>query len=143
VYRRCVQPEFLGRCRTYDRFFRRSVSGYRCTERRTAAIRGLYDANVTCVNGRRRIDHSYTLFTSLSIAVGRESELRAAWANPRLEAISLTNDIVLRACRIGDPIRESPGPIALDGGGHTRSARDASRNGSCARTAPASSSSGT
>jgi hypothetical protein len=79
----------------------------------------MYDANVTCVQARRRIDHSYTLFPGLSVSVGRESELRAAWANPRLRAISLTNDIVLRACRTGDPIRESPGPIALDGGGHT------------------------
>ena len=24
ISRRCVQPEFLGRCRTYDRFFRRT-----------------------------------------------------------------------------------------------------------------------
>ncbi len=119
VHRRCIQPVFLGRCRTYDRFFRRSVKGYRCTERRTSAIRGLYDANVTCVKGRRRIDHSYTLFTSLSISVGREPELRAAWANPRLRLITLTKDIVLRACRTGDPIRESSGPIALDGAGHT------------------------
>jgi predicted outer membrane repeat protein len=119
VYRRCVQPVFLGRCRTHDRFYRRSLKGYRCTERRTSAIRSSYDATVTCVKGRRRIDHSYTLFTSLSIAVGRESELRSAWANPRFKEIQLTADIVLRACRIGDPIRESPRPITLDGGGHT------------------------
>ena len=31
----------------------------------------------------------------------------------------MTRDIVLRACRIGDPIRESAGPVSLDGGGHT------------------------
>ena len=119
VDRRCVQPAFLGRCRTYDRFFRRTVRGYRCTERRTSLIGGRYDATVTCGRGRLRIDHSYTLFKGRSIAVGPESELRSAWANPRFRQIRLTRDIVLRACRIGDPIRESAGPITLDGGGHT------------------------
>ncbi len=119
VYRRCVQPVFLGRCRLTDRFFRRTVRGYRCIERRLYAIEGRYDANVACVRGRRRVDHSYTLFTRASVAVGTEAGLRAAWANPRLRAIALTSDIVLHACRTGDPIRESPGPIALDGNGHT------------------------
>ena len=33
--------------------------------------------------------------------------------------IALTRDIVLRACRIGDPIRESSVPVLLDGRGHT------------------------
>jgi hypothetical protein len=61
VYRRCVQPVFLGRCRTADRFFRRTIKGYRCTERRLYPIRGDYDANVACVRGRRPIDHGYTL----------------------------------------------------------------------------------
>ena len=46
-------------------------------------------------------------------------ELRAAWANPRVRTITVTRDIVLRACRTGDPIRESSGPILLDGQGHT------------------------
>jgi predicted outer membrane repeat protein len=119
VDRLCVQPVFLGRCRTRDRFFRRSVMGYSCTERRLYPIRGDYDATVTCVKGSRRIDHGYTLFASGSIAVGRESELRAAWANPRFTSIQVTRDIVLQACRLGDPIRESSGPIRLDGKGHT------------------------
>jgi predicted outer membrane repeat protein len=119
IDRRCVQPEFLGRCRTYDRFFRRTTKGYRCTERRLYPIRGDYDAEVRCVRGRRRISHAYTLFAGESVAVGREPELRAAWANPRFTAIELTSDITLRACRLGDPIRESPRAIALDGNGHT------------------------
>jgi predicted outer membrane repeat protein len=119
VDRVCVQPVFLGRCRTRDRFFRRIVSGYHCTERRLYPIGRAYDANVTCVRGRRRIDHGYTLFRSGSIAVGRESDLRAAWANPRFTAIEITNDIVLKACRTGDPIRESSRPVSLDGNGHT------------------------
>ena len=119
VERRCVQPTFLGRCRAHDRFYRRRLDGFRCVERRTGAIRGLYDANVSCARGRHRIDHSYTLFTGDAIAVGTELELRAAWANPRMRSILLTGDIVLRACRIGDPIRESAGPIVLDGAGHT------------------------
>jgi hypothetical protein len=123
IRRRCVQPEFLGRCRAHDRFFRRTLRGYRCAERRAGWIRGRYDGTVTCVRGRRRVDHSYTLFISRSVAVGTERELRAAWANPRLTAIRVTRDMVLRACRSGDPIRESSGPVSLDGGAHTLYAR--------------------
>lgn len=119
VDRRCVQRAFLDRCRSYDRFFRRTAIGYRCVERRLYPIGGRYDANVTCVRGRRRIDHGYTLFPGASAVVRRESELRAAWANPRFTAIELANDIVLRACRLGDPIRESPTAVRLDGNGHT------------------------
>jgi predicted outer membrane repeat protein len=119
VDRRCVQPVFLGRCRTFDRFFRRRAIGYTCTERRLYPIGGRYDANVTCVSGRRRIDHGYTLFTRPSAVVRRERDLRSAWANPRFTGVELANDIVLRACRIGDPIRESSTPIRLDGGGHS------------------------
>ena len=119
VRRRCVQPAFLGRCRTFDRLFGRKLRDYRCTERRRYEIRGDYDAEVTCARGRRRIDHAYTLFDGTSVSVGREPELRAAWANPRFRSIELTADIVLRACRLGDPMRESPVPIALDGNGHT------------------------
>jgi predicted outer membrane repeat protein len=118
VYRRCIQPVFLGRCRTYDRFFRRTIEGYRCTERRLYPIRGDYDANVTCVKGSRRIDHGYTLFRDRRVAVGTESELRAAWANPRFTRIDVTQDIVLHACRLGDPIRESLRAITVDGRGH-------------------------
>ncbi len=119
IDRRCVQPVFLGRCRTHDRFFRRSVSGYRCVEQRRYPIGGRYDGTVTCVRGQRRIVHRYTLFDSTSIAVGRERDLRSAWANPRFRKIELTHDVVLRACRLGDPIREAAGPIELDGHGHT------------------------
>jgi hypothetical protein len=119
VYRRCVQPVFLGRCRLTDRFYRRTVRGYRCVERRLYPIDGRYDANVVCVRGTRRIDHSYTLYASTEVVVGTERALRSAWANPRVRAIELTSDIVLHACRIGDPIRESSGSIQLDGHGHT------------------------
>jgi len=119
VDRRCTQPVFLGRCRTSDRFFRRTIHGYRCTERRLYPIRGDYDADVACVKGSRRIDHGYTLFPDTRVAVGTEPELRAAWANPRFSSIKVTSDIVLHACRLGDPIRESSRAITVDGGGHT------------------------
>jgi hypothetical protein len=119
IRRRCIQPEFLGGCRTHDRFFLRRLHGHRCVERRSGRIRGRYDATVSCARGDRRVDHSYTLFTRTAVSVNTESELRAAWANPRMRAITVTRDIVLRACRTGDPIRESPVPIVLDGGGHT------------------------
>lgn len=51
--------------------------------------------------------------------VDTESELRRAWADPRRTRIDLTGDIVLRNCRLGDPIRESSYPMLLDGHGHS------------------------
>jgi predicted outer membrane repeat protein len=117
---RCVQPVFLGGCRKRQRFMRRIVKGYRCTERRFYEIRGRYEGRVTCRKGRRkRINHRYTLFTGDPVAVGTEAELRAAWANPRVTEIDVTNDIFLRACEAGDPMRESTRPVTLDGHGHT------------------------
>lgn len=119
VTTRCIQPAFLGRCRLRERVHRRSVGHYRCAERRLYAIRGAYDAIVVCADGPRRVTLEQTLFRGTSIAVGTETELRAAWANPRFTAIAVTADIVLRACRLGDPLRESARPLRLDGGGHT------------------------
>src|SRR5687768_3641244 len=51
--------------------------------------------------------------------VANEAQFRDAWADPRLTDIQLTDDIFLRACRSGDPIRESARPMRLDGNGHT------------------------
>ncbi len=51
--------------------------------------------------------------------VSTERALRAAWADPRRTRIDLAADIVLRDCYLGDPIRESPYPMLLDGHGHT------------------------
>jgi hypothetical protein len=119
IRRRCVQPTFLGRCRVRDRFYYRSVDGYRCVERRVGRIGDRFDANVSCSRGSRRVDHSYTLILEDAVAVGTESDLRAAWANPRMRSITLTRDIALWACQLGDPIRETPAPVLLDGAGHT------------------------
>ncbi len=116
---RCVRPVFLGRCWLRDRFFQRRVMGYSCTERRLYEVEGIYEARVMCSNGRRRISHRYTLHTEKPIAVDTESELRAAWGNPRVTAIDVTADISLRACELGDPMRESARPVLLDGHGHT------------------------
>jgi hypothetical protein len=41
----------------------RRTSGYRCSEKRTAAIKTQYDARATCRSGSRRITHNYTQFT--------------------------------------------------------------------------------
>jgi Putative pectate lyase-like adhesive domain/Chlamydia polymorphic membrane protein (Chlamydia_PMP) repeat len=119
ISRRCVRPVFLGRCWLHDRFYRRTVGAYRCTERRLYEVDGLYEGRVICQDGRRRVSHHYTLATGQPIAVDSESELRAAWGNPRVSAIDVTADISLRACELGDPMRESSGPIRLDGHGHT------------------------
>jgi hypothetical protein len=51
--------------------------------------------------------------------VGTEAELRAAWADLTETHIELTADIFLHQCKTGDPIRESPYPLLLDGDGHT------------------------
>ncbi len=48
-----------------------------------------------------------------------EAALRSAWADPRRTRIDLGADIVLRDCHLGDPIRESPFPLVLDGHGYT------------------------
>jgi predicted outer membrane repeat protein len=119
VSRRCVQPEFLGHCRAYDLFYRRTLDGFRCIERRRYEIGARYNGDVTCLDGRRRVDHGYSLFVDPAVSVDTERELRAAWGNPLLREIHVTRDLVLNACRIGDPIRESVTPIVLDGGGHT------------------------
>jgi hypothetical protein len=120
VESRCVQPVFLGRCRARQRFMRRRVKGYLCVERRFYEIRTLYEGRVNCRKARRkRINHWYSLFTGEPVSVATESELRAAWANPRTTAIDVTKDIFLRACETGDPMRESARPVTLDGHGHT------------------------
>ncbi|MBW9210087.1 hypothetical protein KV100_10485 [Mumia sp. zg.B21] len=51
-------------------------------------------------------------------AIRTEARLRAAWADPMRRRIDLGADIVLRDCRRGDPVRESPYPLVLDGHGH-------------------------
>ncbi|WP_262851512.1 hypothetical protein [Mumia quercus] len=51
-------------------------------------------------------------------AVRTEARLRAAWADPMRRRIDLGADIVLRDCDRGDPVRESPRPLVLDGHGH-------------------------
>ncbi|KAA1422978.1 hypothetical protein FE697_012655 [Mumia zhuanghuii] len=51
--------------------------------------------------------------------VRTEAQLRAAWADPRRRRLDLGRDIVLRNCDVGDPIRESPYPMLVDGHGHT------------------------
>lgn len=53
------------------------------------------------------------------ITVSTEAQFRAAWRDPLRTGIVLANDIALRACKTGDPIRESRRPMTLDGAGHT------------------------
>jgi len=51
--------------------------------------------------------------------VTTETELRQAWADPTRTRIDLGADIFLRDCFTGDPIRESPYPMTVDGHGNT------------------------
>ena len=51
--------------------------------------------------------------------VTTETELRQAWGDPTRTRIDLGSDIFLRDCFTGDPIRESPYPMTLDGHGNT------------------------
>ena len=117
--RRCTRHVFLGRCWLHERVYRRNIMGYRCSERRQYEVDGVYEGRVMCRKGRRRISHGYTLLGKAPVAVDTERELRAAWGNPRVAAIDVGADIFLRACELGDPMRESSRPILLDGHGHT------------------------
>jgi hypothetical protein len=51
--------------------------------------------------------------------VATEAQLRRAWTDPQRRRIDLSADIFLRDCETGDPIRESPYPLLLNGHGHT------------------------
>ncbi len=116
----CVRPVFLGRCWLRDRFFRRQVQGYRCTERRLYEVQGLYEGRVSVAGRGSGASATATRFTTGSPSRStRSPELRAAWGNPRVTAIDVTADIFLRACEVGDPMRESARPVLLDGHGHT------------------------
>lgn len=55
----------------------------------------------------------------LPAPVTTEAQLRKAWADPVRTRIDLGADIALRDCLRGDPMRESPYPMLLDGHGHT------------------------
>ncbi len=55
----------------------------------------------------------------LRAPVTTEAALRQAWADPMRRRVDLGADLVLRDCRSGDPIRESPFPLLLHGHGHT------------------------
>ncbi len=48
-----------------------------------------------------------------------EVAFRRAWADPMRRRIELGAHLVLRNCRVGDPIRESPYPLELDGNGYS------------------------
>jgi hypothetical protein len=65
------------------------------------------------------IEDAFGSASAAPISVGTEAELRAAWADPLQTSIELSNDIFLRSCRSGEPIRESSRPITVDGNGHT------------------------
>ena len=119
TYRRCVEPVLLGGCRATQTLLPRTVGRYRCVERRLYRVGARWEGQIACRDGARRVSHAYTLFSGGPVAVRTEAQLRAAWANPRTTAIDVTRDIFLRACRTGDPIRESGQAITLDGHGHT------------------------
>jgi hypothetical protein len=114
AYHRCrlAEGDQGDRCRA-------SIAPYRCTERRSNPVGGGYEARVSCGDGGRRITHTYSWFGAEPVVVDTEAELRRAWADPLVTAIELTDDIFMRACLRGGPIRESLRPLTLDGNGHT------------------------
>ena len=95
------------------------VDGYRCSERRSNETPDAFKARVTCRQGARRIKHMYGWFADAPVAVDTEAELRDAWADPLVTGIELNQDIFMRSCLTGEPIRESLRPLTLDGNGHT------------------------
>ena len=54
-----------------------------------------------------------------AVNVSSETELSRAWERSRTRTIVLDQDIYLRACQRGSPIRESSRPLTLNGHGHT------------------------
>jgi predicted outer membrane repeat protein len=54
-----------------------------------------------------------------TVEVGNGIALRKAWADPDTTVIRLERDIVLRACRRGEPIRESQRSVVVNGRGHS------------------------
>ena len=68
--KRCVQPPFLGRCRRYDRFYYRSVDGYRCIERRRYQVRSALRGE-RGVQARRPADRSQLHALHLTAGRGR------------------------------------------------------------------------
>ena len=142
VQRRCVQPEFLGGCRTHDRFYRRRVDGYRCVERRAGI--GSASSTTRTSPARAATAGSTTATRCFTSERGRGRHARwscaAAWANPRVRAI--TRHARHRPARVPhrrpDPRVERARSCSTATA--TRCARAASRSGCCARTAPATSS---
>lgn len=51
--------------------------------------------------------------------VTSEQQLRRAWGDPAVRRIDLAADVFLRDCATGDPLRESPNSLLLEGHGHT------------------------
>ncbi|QGG41380.1 hypothetical protein [Aeromicrobium yanjiei] len=48
-----------------------------------------------------------------------ETQLRAAWADPRRTKLEIGANIVLRDCEAGDPIRETAYPVLVEGNDHS------------------------
>ena len=94
--------------RTYHQCLRRGNDEKRCRARGPRVLR---DAP--------RIERAVIAGAGSPLAVGTESQLRKAWADPLQTSIVLTADIALRACLFGGPIRESMRPITVDGAGHS------------------------
>jgi hypothetical protein len=78
-------------------------------ERRSDAARVVREAPAAAVGA--------TAGDGTATEVGTEAELREAWADPMRRRIDLTADIYLRNCHLGDPMRESPYPVVVDGHG--------------------------
>ena len=66
-----------------------------------------------------QIEDAVVSASAAPVSVGTEAELRAAWTDPLQTSIELSDDIALRSCLSGEPIRESSRPITVDGNGHT------------------------
>ena len=95
-------------------------AAYRCVERRKYGSAPPTTPTWRARASGRRIDHSYTLLhlrarsrSAPSGSCGRRGRIRG------MRHIAVTRDIVLHACVTGDPMRESSGPVVVDGRGHT------------------------
>ena len=135
IDRRCVQPEFLGRCRTYDRFYLRRR--FRCIERRRSGSEAPTTPTSPAQGPAPDRPQLHAVHEHGESRSGREPELRAAWANPRISAIRsrATSCCAPAASATRSASRRADHRSTATA---TRCGRAASRSGCCARTAPAS-----
>ena len=117
VERRCVRPTFLGPLPDARPLLpppRPAATG--APSGALYPVRGLYEGRgAAAASGPTRISTATRCFPRGPVAVGTESELRAAWGNPRVTSIHVTRDLLFRHATSATRSASRAGPVLLDG----------------------------